>query len=157
MKISALMDYTKIQCDIIKEYEKYPYKYIQGIHNRESVWQGVCIDGHVVVFIPDCMYLLDNNKVFRDKVPCDFSKMISETDLKPLTLTNELIQVDKNTLNVLKDENENEHFVNSKYIDIFAKSGIELNYKGINSKSPIYVYSRNDLIGLICPINYSRG
>lgn len=161
MKVTNLMDYTKIQCDIIKEYEKNGKtapKYFFGTYKTwdGTTWTGIAIEGHVAVFIPDCMYYLDNNKVFYNCTPCDFNKMVNSDEYHRITMTNDLINSDGKYINVLKDDDSIEYFVNSKFIEIFTKTGVNINYTGKTPKTPILVYSGNDLIGLICPINYTR-
>lgn len=159
-KVSALMDYTKIQMDIIKDMSKNSRtnKYILGVDERNSTWHCIAIDGHAMVCIPDCMYMLDNSKVFYNQIARNFSSMLCEDGFKPLKLTTEMINDINNniTMNVFKDDDGNEYFVNTKLLEIFTKTGVNLHYTGIKYNAPIHVYSGHDLIGVVLPINYQR-
>ena len=154
MRVSAFMDFTKVQQDVIKakladNKNKYRYGAVR-IDGYERI--GIIIDAQVIVFIPRQFYLLDNEAVFEGQEPMCIDYVIkNEPYVVPLTVTSEIRMIpgDKAQLQAFKN-NDEKIYVNTKLLDTF-KTAVNINYKGTSKKAPVYVYAEYDLIGLVLP------
>lgn len=157
MRVSAFMDFTKVQQDVIKSTlagDKNKYRYgTVTIDGNERI--ALIINGTAAVFIPKLFYLLDNEAVFRDQQPVQSidSMIKSEADATPLKVTSELVMRPeyKKPLQVFKREDE-KIYVDTRLLDVF-KTAVYINYSGTGKKTPVYVYAGKDLIGLVLPVN----
>ena len=165
MKVSAFMDYTKLENEIVKnvltnkdtnKYRIVKFTMNDGHTDFERI--GVTIDGHMIVFIPSMFWLLDCEALKRvnprlhidDRLFQNFIKL--SYDMDTVNITSERRLVATGTAVIFANGNNEKIYINEKLLNVF-KTGVELNYKGRSPKEPIFVYSCNDLIGAILPIN----
>lgn len=156
-KVSALMDYTKIQQDVVK----YTKQFRMG--HTHNGWVGILIETFAVVFMPKQMCLLNIDAVneankslgFQESFFKAYYDKADESD--PIELTTELKVVPeaKKPLAVFVNKNDEKIYVNTAYLDYF-KTAVNINYKGTDYKSPVFIYSCDELIGLVLPVNVRR-
>lgn len=160
--LNCLMDFSKIQTDLIKAATKdnrlIDYRY--GVGTIDGAERVVIISNeNTAFFIPKPLYYLDNEKLFGGKPPLDIAKtcLFKEADAERLTLSNELevIPGTKDTLQVFRNGDE-KIFVSKKLLDAF-KTTVEINFKGSDFKSPVFIYSYSYLVGLVLPVNRRGG
>lgn len=151
------MDYTKIQTEVMKDSaENGRNKYHFGTYDSATYGTLHAItEGHVIVFVPDCFYYLDDVKVFGDKPAWRGVETFvnSASEAEPIVLTPELrtIPAAKKPLLVFVNEQKEKIYIDSRLHDYF-KNAPGLLYRGTNAKTPIYIYSCDQLIGCILPV-----
>ena len=121
-----------------------------GSYDENTV--GVTIDGFVMWFIPEKLFIFDADKLRRGGEPIDAKRLVFTNGLEDAVRTNELIQTDKTTLQVFKSENV-EVFVDTKLLKVFDKNST---YKVRSPLAPILVYENDILVGLVCSTKYNR-
>lgn len=158
-KVSALMDYTKIQQDIIKAAGTRCY--LMGrTHNG---WIGVCLNNSGILFMPKQMCFLDIEAVneanksmgLQEQFFKGYYDAANMADPIELTTEQKIVKESKKPLAVFVNANGEKIYVNTAYLDIF-KTGVMIHYKGTDYKSPVFIYSAEELIGLVLPVN-TRG
>lgn len=163
MRVSALMDYTKIQQDIIKDTISEGKCFSLG--HTHNGWIGVTLNNSGIPFMPKQMCFIDIEAVNKanksmTRQESFFKGYYDAANMSdPIELTSELYVVPeaKKPLTIFVNKNGEKIYVNTAYLDIF-KTGVNISYKGTDYKSPVYIYSSDDLIGLILPVNVrSRG
>lgn len=156
-KVSALMDYTKIQQDVVKYTKQFR---LGRTHNG---WVGIVIGSEAIIFMPKQMCLLDIGAVneankydeLRESFFKSYYDAANMADKIDLTTELKMVPESKKPLAVFVNKNNEKIYVNTAYLDYF-KTGVELNYKGTDYKHPVFIYSCNELIGLVLPVNVRR-
>lgn len=156
MAKSYLMDFTKIQSDVLKAaFNEKANSYFYGTCENYTGKYHIISDGHMIVFIPEIFYYLNDEKVFHNKMPWtganEFLKYAD--DAKRIKLTSELKMIpgSKNPLMIFKTETEEKIYIDTALYKLFEKAPA-LTYKGTNAKSPIYIYSNDNIIGCVLPV-----
>jgi hypothetical protein len=157
MRVSALMDYTKIQQDVVKYTKQFR---LGRTHNG---WVGIVIGSEAIIFMPKQMCLLDIDAVSEankyNEIQESFFKgyydAANMADKIDLTTELKMVPESKKPLVVFVNKNNEKIYVNTAYLDYF-KTGVELNYKGTDYRSPVFIYSCDELIGLVLPVNVRR-
>lgn len=104
------------------------------------------------------VYLSDSYRIYRlneENCLLDTSKFIENhlenfmncTNYKEGIITNELI-VDKYKLRVIKTTEDKRIYVNDNYLKLFDNPIVMV----IDETSPIYVYEKDELVGMLLPI-----
>ena len=144
------MNIINAQVEVLKE----------ALKNKNTVIYGVLLDN---VIIGNCtrLYIIPKKECGVDLTNIDSNnvKIIQESSLKNfindnlyenVTLTDDKKVVDKKTLRVFSNCNENIYVDESliKYFDLENST-----FKGRNKKSPIYIYEDYNMVGLVLPFN----
>lgn len=160
MKQFYLMDFSKIQCDIIKN-----INHVNDYQHGSAVIDGIqskmiLIKEHCAVFIPKSLYYLNDETVFHDKMPVS-DKFVecfvtAANESLPITLMDELKAIPecKKPLRIFKNGDET-IYINTTYLDVF-KTAVDINFKGTKAKNPIFIYSGDTFIGIVMPVNVRR-
>ena len=146
------MDINAINTLISKEFYKYKnVKTIKfGFYDENTV--GITLDGYVMWFIPNDLFIFDANKLSRGVAPLDVKCLVHTNGLENAVRTNELIKTEKGTLTIFKSEKV-EVFVDTKLLKVFDKNST---YKITKPYQPVLVYENDILVGLVCPTRYER-
>lgn len=150
------MNYYKIQADLLKASLRDSVLATRKLIYMHSGRCFYLIANAYVVVIPDDQWLLDTEKVFKNKIPAniDFKRFIN--DVKDIKLTNERKLVDDRVLIRFINDEKQHIYIDEKFLKIFQTDKYEkLSYKGTTPRAPIFIY--NDLgewLGLILPVNH---
>ena len=107
-------------------------------------------DGHFLAIIPDEILYVRGSKNIRNISAETFLRnMKPDYDLQPVTDTGIRRNVDKDTVCVLKNHDE-EIWINEKYLKYFA--GMSYTLKGTDRKNPVQVYVLDQCVGMILPV-----
>ena len=119
------------------------------------------LDNKVIIGNNAILYVIPKEECGIDltNVDCNNVNIIQESVLKGfinddlcenITLTDDKKVVDKKTLRVFSKGDENIYVDDAllKYFDLKKST-----FKGRNSKSPIYIYEYEVLVGLVMPVN----
>lgn len=146
------MDINAINTLISKAYynEKNVTPIRVGSYDENTV--GVTVDGFVMWFIPEKLFIFDADKLRRGDVSINAKRLVFTTGIEDEVRTNELIQKGKTILSVIKNENV-EVFVDMKLLKVFDKNA---QFKVRGPLSAVLVYENDILVGLVCPTKYTR-
>lgn len=149
------MKIDKIQMDLLKAWYKDDRKF-NTIYRYGEHDGNICVtDQHGVYIIPKSLFVLDL-RIF-DSTPLDFERMgllKLEQDSRRLDYKYSIEQKDtKATVNVLKfdEEDGEEVWINKKLLRYFDEK-YPITYRGINKKSPVFVYEDGVMVGIVLPI-----
>ena len=142
------MNIINAQVEILKE----------ALKNKNTVIYGVLLD-NVIIGNDNILYIIPKKECAIDLTNIDSNnlKIIQESTLKNfindnlyenVTLTDDKKVVDKKTLRVFSNGDENIYVDESliKYFDLENST-----FKGRNRKSPIYIYEDYNMVGLVLP------
>ena len=143
------MNIINAQVEVLKE----------ALKKKNTVIYGVLLDD-VIIGNGNRLYIIPKKKCGVDLTNVDSNnvKILQETTLKNIindnlyenvTLTNDKKVEGKKTLRVFSKGNENIYIDESliKYFDLE-----NCTFKGHNSKSPVYIYEHEVMVGLVLPI-----
>ena len=149
------MKYLKIQWDLLKAADARDCKGkrfdFPWFETDDKIF--VCSQGHYFIAIPKCMFYLDKERVFDRKPYQNGEKFLDVDNLSLAYNTHTLIEGEvrgKKTKfhkfaigeeSVYLDEN------NLKYFDLEDST-----YKGMDKKTPIYIFELGELVGIVLPI-----
>lgn len=150
----------KVQMDLLKAadgrdgYKKKNFN-IPYFITEDKVW--VCPSGEWMIGIPKVLFYLDNEKIWKDTRPFIGENLIKNLyDLETATDTHIIIDVEEGNkkiqLHKFKVKNE-AVFVREKDLKYFEP---DATFRGSKRKSPIYVYELDELVGILCPVNYEE-
>lgn len=155
MKVTAFMDYSKFQADILKAAlaEKMNDYNFGSLEINNYKYHAICVKGYFLVLIPDCFYMLDNNKVFKDKAPLPQIERITSDNADYIPVFQAYTKKVDVKLEAVKLTTGAglDVFIDKKYMDVF-KTAYNLNFKARSNKEPVHVYAGADLIGVILPV-----
>ena len=152
------MDYIKIQEKMLKDaYErdtklkKFSYRYGE---TDEII--GITPDGHVMFFIPKDKVYVNTDMIFKESIPVKLNCFIdSQKDQKDVLMTNQIeIIGNKIQVRLFKTVESSENiWIDEKLLKYFDLK--RSSFKGMNGRSPLFVYEYENLVGIILPV--SRG
>lgn len=150
------MNYIKLQQDILKA------KFIEDTKGRQSpFWYGlykesvaIIIDGHYIVFIPKCAFYLDLDKIFPKVKPANINTIIKcINEAEPIQDTRAMrIVADDQKVRIFSGKND-QIWIADDLFKYFSKDVTE--YRGIDKKSPIFLYEYEVLVGVLYPVNHA--
>ena len=135
-----------------------------ALKNKNTVIYGALLDN---VIIGNCnrLYIIpkkecgvdltnidsNNIKIMQESILKNF---INDNQYENVTLTDDKKVLDKKTLRVFSNCNENIYVDESwiKYFDLKNST-----FKGRNKKSPIYIYENYNMVGLVLPVILKGG
>ena len=143
------MNIISAQVEVLKE----------ALKNKNTVIYGVLLD-NVIIGNVNRLYIIPKKECGVDLTSIDSNnvKIMQESTLKNfmndnlyenVTLTDDKKVVDKKTLRVFSKGDEN------IYVDEFLIKNFDLKkstFKGRNSKSPIYIYEYEVMVGVVLPV-----
>ena len=143
------MNIINAQVEVLKE----------ALKKKNTIIYGVLLD-NVVIGNGNRLYIIPKKECGVDLTNIDSNnvKIMQESSLKNfmnddlcenVTLTNDIKVADKKTLRVFSNGNEN-IYVDESLIKYFELKNST--FKGHNSKSPIYIYEYEVLVGLVMPV-----
>ena len=143
------MNIINAQVEVLKE----------ALKNKNTVIYGELLD-NIIIGNGNRLYIIPKKECGVDLTNIDSNnvKIMQESSLKNfmnddlcenITLTDDKKVVDKKTLRVFSNGDENIYVDESliKYFDLENST-----FKGRNSKSPIYIYEHEVMVGLVLPI-----
>lgn len=150
------MNYSKVQADILKAKDKTKFPYLYGHYNKcGKEYIAIIIDGKEVVLIPEESFYLDAEKCFGQSKLVSNIERICNTDgtvdirtdgtIKPLEGNS------KHKVQIFTNGSE-EIWVSTDLLKIFDMS--TSHFKGINKKTPVFIYEEGNLVGLVWTINH---
>lgn len=152
------MDYIKIQEKMLKDaYErdtklkKFSYRYGE---TDEII--GITPDGYIMYFIPKKMLYINTEMIFKEIAPVKLNCFIdSQKDQKDVIMTNQIeITDNKVRVRLFKTVESSENiWIDEKLLKYFDLK--RSSFKGMNGRSPLFVYEYENLVGIILPV--SRG
>lgn len=152
------MDYIKIQEKMLKDaYErdtklkKFSYRYGE---TDEII--GITPDGYIMYFIPKKMLYINTEMIFKEIAPVKLNCFIdSQKDQKDVIMTNQIeITDNKVQVRLFKTVESSENiWIDEKLLKYFDLK--RSSFKGMNGRSPLFVYEYENLVGIILPV--SRG
>ena len=139
--------------DYFKDYDRFKADYNFGIVEDKVFF---IYKGMVGYLIPKRNFLLDLELIFKDKTPFKSVNDLFERakDAKELTYAYDK-PIDKGTLSIYKNESGEEIAVNKKMLKHFEPERYETKpiIKGTTHKGIVYIFSEDEPLGLICPVN----
>lgn len=142
------MNIISAQVDVLKE----------ALKKKNTVFYGVLLDS-VIIGDSSRLYIIPKKKCGIDLTNIDSNnvKILQETTLKNIindnsyenvTFTDDKKVVGKKTLRIFSKGDENIYIDESliKYFDLE-----NCTFKGHNSKSPVYIYEHEVIVGLVLP------
>ena len=144
------MDYNAINTIISKAFFK-EQKIILGDYDDKTV--GITIDGLVMWFIPENIFLFDKDKLLKDRKRVTINRYVKTEGYTDAVRTNELISFDKKTLAVFKND-DTEVYVDLKLLKVFDPR--VSSYKIKNATSGVLVYEGDELVGFVMPTRYTK-
>lgn len=155
------MNYLKVQQNLLKMADardgwKHKDFNIYYFITEDKVW--IIPKGQWIIGIPKNQFYLDIDKIWKDVKPLQGETFLKSTrDLKPVVDTNSIVQV---TI-FQKKMNLHKFMVDDKTIYVKEERlkffDTDSHFEGSDSRSPLYVYENNELVGLILPVNYKEG
>ena len=143
------MNIINAQVEVLKE----------ALKNKNTVIYGELLD-NVIIGNGNRLYIIPKKECGVDLTSIDSNnvKIMQESGLKgfinddkytSVILTNDIKVHDKTTLRVFSKDDENIYVDESliKYFDLKKST-----FKGRNSKSPIYIYEYEVMVGLVLPV-----
>ena len=143
------MNIINAQLEVLKE----------ALKNKNTVIYGVLLD-NVIIGNANRLYIIPKKECGVDLTNVDSNnvRIMQESTLKNfmndnlyenVTLTDDKKVVDKKTLRVFSNGDENIYVDESliKYFDLENST-----FKGRNSKSPIYIYEYEVIVGVVLPV-----
>ena len=144
------MNIINAQVEVLKE----------ALKKKNTVLYGVLLD-NVIIGNVNRLYIIPKKKCGVDLTNIDSNnvKILQESTLKNIindnlyenvTLTDDKKVAGKKTLRVFNKGDENIYIDETliKYFDLENSS-----FKGHNSKSPVYIYEYEVMVGLVLPVN----
>ena len=152
------MKVDKILNDMVKAYFKDKNKFSADYHyglDDNSVY--VIYKGVVAYEIPRGYFVLDIEKIFADIKPFTGVKQLFrlKDEAKPLEYSYYRVLDNKLGVNVYGLDGES-IAIDYKLLKTFEDGKHEITLKGINYKSPVFVYDYDVLVGLIMPVNVKK-
>lgn len=152
----SLLDFDKVQTDYLKASLKTSHKggMCQWFFSHDDEKENTILsDGHFLAVVPDRMCFVKSNG--REISPDIIRKnLVSEHELVELIDTGtsrQIIPGKKDMVHVFKI-NDDEIWINEKYIAYFEKMSVR--YMGTGMRAPVMVYWADMFLGMILPVNH---
>lgn len=157
------MKYIRFQQNLLKMADardggKHKPCNLSWFETDDKIW--VIPDGILAVGIPKSQFYLDKEKIFKNVQPLHSGeKMIRYSkDSNKAVDTHMILKVKikgkKCTLHKFTTEEE------SIYVDENLLKDFELDqshFTGINTRTPLYVWEDDEMVGVVLPVNYEGG
>lgn len=166
-----VVNYTKLMNDMLKDFNKgAKCKTRYMIDNTDNTYIYICLNGHYVLSIPRCVWLLDTEKILNQGACSDHNHCFTSLNITNMIKNTNMLDtknysfglhtsVDKKKVAVfVTEEGGDDIWINDdffKYLNIdLYNMDKEVIFSGSNKKAPLIIHDRNYFVGILLPINH---
>ena len=166
-----IIKYEKIMQDVLKDFSKgrrCKTKWMFDLSDNTYIY--IAIDGHYILSIPRCLWILDTEKIINQGATLDHNhcfttvnvlqmiKSANMSDTENFSFSKFNVLQGKRKAAVFESENAEQVWIDEKffkYLDIDLYDLDDVIFSGTTKKAPLIIHEGNYFIGFLLPINHN--